>query len=748
VSSQRGKQSSVNASAAQWASGLGQIFSHVALFDLSATVATVASVHGLSRSVVGKSLSLTAQTPLRWAVDAASALVGSGHSPGGMVIARGLGLDRPRAYAVLPLVVEGKLVALAYVDNGRSPLSMSAVSQVFDIVDATLRNDIPYTRKTESSRELADTGRRGSEHLIDHQFDSLAPVDASQGDSFIESARLRYEPEPDDLAEIEAMIDEALANNPLMEQPSDESHEESSTVVFSLQEHIRKRDDAVEKGREEKESSISQAPTESVVTTTIECTEVVDSQNDNIEDSSHAEVSTSRVPLPRFRERRIARSYPRKTPEQKRSERKEQLRKVLDDSEPLSIDKEIMELVPDRLPLCGAVSANTASDEAPPAPAPAPALDPKTVSDPTFSELPRTESRAEGSPEKLLSNSLLQTTKKILVAASIVAIVVGSSLSMNAPTSNGPPAGFTFRVHSNSSLNQIAEHLEIQGVIRSSFAFKLLARLQGVDRKLKAGRYSIPPGAWSWDVLRELRNGQVRSRTITIPEGLTLQETAEMVEASGLVTTDAFILAAKDSELLQAYGIKALNAEGFLFPETYKFSEDISAKNIVKSMLDLFFAKFGQMAGAAKLEIGPKELLDYVTLASIIEREAKSPNEMFTIAGVFTNRLAKNMRLESCATIQYILGKPKQRLLLSDLRKESPYNTYLRPGLPPGPISNPSSKALQAALTPQKHNYLFFLAKIDGSNEHIFTQTYSQHQKARLLQKQMGAPNKESLRSY
>jgi UPF0755 protein len=100
--------------------------------------------------------------------------------------------------------------------------------------------------------------------------------------------------------------------------------------------------------------------------------------------------------------------------------------------------------------------------------------------------------------------------------------------------------------------------------------------------------------------------------------------------------------------------------------------------------------------------------------------------------------MARNMRLESCATVQYILGKPKERLLLSDLRKESPYNTYLKPGLPPGPISNPGLAALGAAFTPEVHQYLFFLAKNDGSDEHTFTQTYAQHQKARLVQKQQG----------
>jgi len=219
---------------------------------------------------------------------------------------------------------------------------------------------------------------------------------------------------------------------------------------------------------------------------------------------------------------------------------------------------------------------------------------------------------------------------------------------------------------------------------------------------------------------------------MTVPEGLTLQETAEIMEASGLVSTKAFLEAAHDSEIINSYKIKATSVEGYLFPETYTFAEDLSAKEVVREMVSLFFER---LDGLAERKLRSNDLMEYVTLASIIEREAKGPSEMKRIAGVFTNRLTRNMRLESCATVQYILGKPKERLMLSDLRKESPYNTYLKPGLPPGPISNPGLSALRAALTPEHHDFLFFLAKNDGSNEHVFTQTYAQHQKARLAQK-------------
>jgi UPF0755 protein len=154
------------------------------------------------------------------------------------------------------------------------------------------------------------------------------------------------------------------------------------------------------------------------------------------------------------------------------------------------------------------------------------------------------------------------------------------------------------------------------------------------------------------------------------------------------------------------------------------------------AMVDLFFVRLQELAPGRKYS--PAELVETVTLASIVEREAQREDEMPRIAGVFINRLERNMRLESCATIQYVLGKSKERLLLSDLRKESPYNTYLNNGLPPGPIANPGSAALRATLGPERHEYLFFFARKDGTRRHVFHQTYAQHQKALVRQRQSG----------
>ena len=676
---------------AQWADGLGHVFEHVALFDVRGTVARVSSVHGVSPAAVGRNLSLNSQTPLRWAIEAASALVSSGNSPGGGIIARGLGLSRPRAFAVLPLIIDGDLQAIAYVDNGESTLTMSAVSKVFGVVDASLRDDVHYVTRLETTSFAVDQDSGVA------QCDPLDVLESEAPESWCPAPSPprgpSYDAEPDDIDEIEAMLDKALANNPLVDEAVEP--DTGASPVVSLQDHLHTTAEGAVQGQ----AVVPQAP------------------------MAAPALPAEEPPLP---------APSGKSPAQKRSEREQKLKRIL--SEPAQEATLLKEAPPvvsfGREPAQPQPTPSEASAaEAPPAPR----LSPESGGDWSLEDLIRLGkgTRVVGGRGRFSNLS-----RQLLAAAMFIAALTAGMTAAVAPPSEGPQAGFAFRVHPNSSLEEIANHLKRQGVIRSSLGFRVLARTQGVERDLRAGQYSIPRGAWVWDVLSELHRGQVRTRSVTIPEGLTLQETAEIVEASGLVTTEKFLKAARDPDLISTYGLQTPTAEGFLFPETYTFAEELSAPEIVREMVDLFFARVTQLAGTR--EVGPSELVDIVTLASIVEREAKSRDEMSRIAGVFKNRMARNMRLESCATVQYILGKPKERLLLSDLRKESPYNTYLKPGLPPGPISNPGLAALGAAFTPEVHQYLFFLAKNDGSNEHTFTRTYAQHQKARLLQKQQG----------
>jgi UPF0755 protein len=278
----------------------------------------------------------------------------------------------------------------------------------------------------------------------------------------------------------------------------------------------------------------------------------------------------------------------------------------------------------------------------------------------------------------------------------------------------------------DANVTTMGRMLEGQGLVRHAQAFRLLSRLTGVDRTLRAGVYLLPTGAWTWTVIGELHRGQVHTRTVTIPEGLSLAEVAALLEAEGLARATDILREAREPELLGHYGIAGANVEGFVFPETYTLARGLGARDILTVMLDQFFARLREVPEASG--VTGKRLYEAVTLASIVEREARDRKELARVAGVFKNRLERAMRLESCATVQYLLGTPKARLTLADVRRESPYNTYLNPGLPPGPIANPGLPALRAAFAPEQHDLLFFFAREDGSHQHVFSRTYAAHQ--------------------
>lgn len=303
---------------------------------------------------------------------------------------------------------------------------------------------------------------------------------------------------------------------------------------------------------------------------------------------------------------------------------------------------------------------------------------------------------------------------------------LGAAVLALAPVQIGSARERFVTVPQDSTVGTIATLLQEDGIIRSAAMFGLLARASGLDRALRAGSYHLSPGMWAWNVLAELRDGTVEPVTFTLPEGLTLNETTDALARAGLGSAEAFRNAASDPQLLATYGIPASNAEGYLFPETYTVARGLAPYAIIELMLQQFVTRTASLSQESVLS--PAERHRRVILASIVEREAKARSELGRIAGVFHNRLSRNMKLESCATVQYVLGTPKERLLLEDVRTESPYNTYLNRGLPPGPIANPGLVALQAAFAPAKHDELFFFAKEDGSGEHIFSRTYAEHQ--------------------
>jgi len=325
----------------------------------------------------------------------------------------------------------------------------------------------------------------------------------------------------------------------------------------------------------------------------------------------------------------------------------------------------------------------------------------------------------------------IQKSKKFSGIIKILVILTGFLVTITAVFFylNSPPpeagSNTVFIVDPGATVLDISNQLKENNLIRSKMFFYLLVKLAGKERDMKAGEYSFERGIKNTDILRTIVEGRVVTVKFTIPEGYNCREIAEKLSALGIVDRERFIQACKDKEILDKYKIPFDSVEGFLFPDTYIVAKNLNEKKIVEVMVKNFFRNVKKI----DLDMNdPERFKKVIIIASLVEKEAKLDEERALIAAVFYNRLEKGKRLESCATIQYILGKPKERLLISDLRVKSPYNTYLNNGLPPGPISNPGLKSLMAAANPANVDYLFFVSKRDGS--HYFSRTYSEHLKA------------------
>jgi UPF0755 protein len=278
------------------------------------------------------------------------------------------------------------------------------------------------------------------------------------------------------------------------------------------------------------------------------------------------------------------------------------------------------------------------------------------------------------------------------------------------------------------TLSSVADKLEAEGIIGSSFFFTLQARMSGESAEIKPGRYSFEAGEDDDRILAKLTEGEaVPTFALTIPEGLTLEETAEVVAENSDIPAGRFEEAANRTDYGYAFledpAIK--NTEGFLFPKSYEFEEGATADQIVNRLLEQYLLETENVdfAGASEeLNLTEYELL---TVASLIEREAANEEEKPIIASVIYNRIRADMPLQIDATIQYARGEQKENLSLADLEIDSPYNTYQNPGLPPGPIASPSLSSIEAAVNPEETNFVYYVITPDG-NEHFFTDDYNE----------------------
>lgn len=276
-----------------------------------------------------------------------------------------------------------------------------------------------------------------------------------------------------------------------------------------------------------------------------------------------------------------------------------------------------------------------------------------------------------------------------------------------------------------SSARGIANQLEAKGIIRSASGFLWYLRLFKRKADLRAGVYQLKPGMGIDELIQQLQKGSPLIYRITIPEGYNIREVANLLADKRLVNAERFLQVAQDPDFLSRYVNDfgtVHSAEGFLFPDTYDFAQGSTEEEILAVFLRRFKSVWNQELPKKK---GDRNLYDVLTMASIVEREAKVDEERPIIAGVFYNRLKRGIPLESCATVQYALGQHKSRLLYKDLQVDSAYNTYRKRGLPPGPICSPGRDALRAALAPADHSYLYFVAKPGG--DHHFSTSYREH---------------------
>jgi UPF0755 protein len=292
-------------------------------------------------------------------------------------------------------------------------------------------------------------------------------------------------------------------------------------------------------------------------------------------------------------------------------------------------------------------------------------------------------------------------------------------------------------VDDGDSASQIGEKLESAGAIESARLFRVLTSLMGVGDQLAPGDYEFERGAPTISAVRRISLGITASLIVTIPEGLRAAEIGELLEERGVLQAVDFNRALNepyDASFLSRLP-PGTSLEGFLFPATYGFARGATAHDAVQQLLSAFDDRY--LDSLTPAVTGTRSLHDVVTLASIIEREARVPEERPLIASVFSNRLEAGIPLQADPTVQYALGSDpasvaqfgywKGELSLTDLVIDSPYNTYENPGLPPGPISNPGLDSLLAAAQPAQTNYLFFVARPDGS--HAFAETLEEHQR-------------------
>lgn len=311
----------------------------------------------------------------------------------------------------------------------------------------------------------------------------------------------------------------------------------------------------------------------------------------------------------------------------------------------------------------------------------------------------------------------------ILGAAIVLAFALGWLWWQFQPVGEG-----TFRlvrISPGMSARQIGQKLQRQGLIRRAWAFEWAARWKGWTSRLQPGAYEFRPSMTPLQMARIIVEGRVATTWITIPEGYTLRQIAQLLDERGVADEEEFLrLATTEGNTFKAPFPLPPNLEGYLFPNTYRLPQGTGARQAIQAMVSLL-DKVVYQQYRSEIQNSGYSFHEILTIASMIEREAKVPEDRALISSVIRNRLRRDMKLEIDATVLYALGMHKSRVLYRDLEIDSDYNTYRRKGLPPGPIANPGVASIEAVLRPANTDYLYYVARPDGS--HIFTRTIREH---------------------
>lgn len=324
---------------------------------------------------------------------------------------------------------------------------------------------------------------------------------------------------------------------------------------------------------------------------------------------------------------------------------------------------------------------------------------------------------------------------RFLFLLMLLGTIVLAALMMvaNRPLSSDPAAlSKVIRVPQGMSSKQIVDRLYEEGIIANPALFSVIVKMERAEQSLQAGSYLLNPQMKPLEIIEHLRFGHVTTERVVIPEGFEIRQIAAVLAERGLANRERFIELASDARLVFGENLPLElpidSLEGYLFPDTYYFTEGQTEEDLIGQMVERFI-QVTQERIVHLLEDSEFSLHEVTTLASIVEREIMVDRERPIVASVYLNRLAIDMPLQADPTVRYVTAEERSQVLYRDLEIDSPYNTYRNRGLPPGPIASPGLASLLAVLNPADTSYFFFVSKRDGTHE--FTETYNEHLRAR-----------------